>query len=198
MSNYSALGAPNILKETSSGLAIYSIEDEMLMNREIQCVGEITRDKVYSLIMQLQHLQKADPDSEITMYINSPGGEVVSGLALYDVMQAISSPIRTVCIGTAASMGSILFAAGEKREILPHAKVMIHDPLISGGIGGSALEIQTISDNLMKTRQITAEVLAKHCGKTVEEIYEKTKSDCYFSADEAVAFGLADTVIETL
>ena len=170
----------------------------MLSHREIQCVGEINADSVYSLIMQLQHLYREDPEAEITMYINSPGGEVNSGLALYDIMQAIKAPIRTVCVGMAASMASILFTAGDRREILPHAAVMIHDPLIPGGVGGSALRIRSLSDDLMRTRTLIAEILAKHTGKSVEEIYEKTATDTFFYGEDAVAYGLADNVITSL
>ena len=120
---------------------------------------------------------------------------MTSGLALYDVMQVISAPIRTVCVGMAASMASILFSAGNKREILPHAAVMIHDPLISGGVGGSALRVQSISNDLMRTRTLIAEILAKNTGHTVEEIYEKTANDTYFYGEDAVEYGLADSVI---
>ncbi len=186
---------PNIIRETSQGFSTYRIVDEMLSNREIQCLGEINAESVYSLIMQLQHLQREDPQKEVTMYINSPGGEVTSGLALYDVMQAVSMPVRTVCVGLAASMASVLFAGGTKREMLPHAAVMIHDPLISGGVSGSALRIQTVSEDLMRTRALIAEILAKHSGHTMDEIYEKTANDTYFYGEDAVRYGLADSII---
>ncbi|MDD6071872.1 MAG: ATP-dependent Clp protease proteolytic subunit [Clostridiales bacterium] len=186
---------PRIIKETSKGIQNYEIVDEMLQYREIECVGEINMETVYSLIQQLRYLQRVSPDKEITLFINSPGGEVSSGLALYDVMQAVKCPIRTVCVGMAASMGAVLFAAGDKREMLPHARIMIHDPLISGGLSGSALSIQSRSLDLMKTRETTATILAKHTGKTIEEIYEKTATDTYFGAEEAIAFGLADRII---
>lgn len=186
---------PNIIRETSQGFSAYRIVDDMLSHREIQCMGEINSESVYSLIMQLQYLQKEDPNAEITMYINSPGGEVTSGLALYDVMQAVSAPIRTVCVGMAASMASILFASGQRREMLPHAAVMIHDPLIPGGVGGSALKFQAISEDLMRTRALIAEILAKHTGHTIEEIYEKTANDTYFYGEDAVKYGLADSII---
>lgn len=195
MNTHDFMQTPNIIKETSNGYSSYRIVDEMLSHREIQCVGEINSDSVYSLIMQLQFLQNEDPNAEITMYINSPGGEVNSGLALYDVMQAISAPIHTVCIGMAASMASILFAAGDRREILPHAAVMIHDPLIPGGVGGSALKIKSISEDLMRTRTLIAEILAKHSGHDIDEIYDKTSNDTYFYGQDAVDYGLADNVI---
>ena len=170
----------------------------MLQRREIECVGDITQNSVYGLILQLRHLQHEDPGAEITVYINSPGGEVQSGLALYDVMQAVSCPIRTVCVGRAASMAALLFIAGDTREMLTHARVMIHDPLIAGSIGGSALTVDAVAKDLMKTRQTSAEIIAKHSGHSIEEVYEMTAKDTYFDADEAVAWGLADRVITTI
>lgn len=189
---------PKILKESYNGISAYNIEDEMLTQREIGCVGEITTESVNSIITQILYLSRQDDQKEITIYINSPGGEVSSGLALYDIMQAVKCPIHTVCIGIAASMGAILFAAGDKRDILPHARVMIHDPLISGGVGGNALRIKSLSEDLMRTRKITGKILAKHTKKTIDEIYAKTATDSYFYAEEAVAFGLADNIITTL
>lgn len=190
--------SPMILKETCSGLERYEIQDEMLQNREIECVGEVNAESVNSLIAQIRYLNRLDDEKEITIYINSPGGEVQSGLALYDVMQAVKCPIRTVCIGTAASMGALLFASGDKRDILPHARVMIHDPLVINGISGNALQIKGMSDDLMRIREITGQILAAHTNRTIAEIYEKTAVDSYFYADEAVNFGLADRVIDKL
>ena len=189
---------PAIIEETSAGFSSYRIIDKMFADREIACVGEIDAAKTDALCLQLRYLQKADPDSEITIFINSPGGEVQSGLAIYDVMKAISCPIRTVCLGMAASMAALLFIAGDERDMLPHSRVMIHDPLIAGGVGGSALEVKTIADNLLRTREITAQVIADHTGKSIEEVYKVTARDTYFEAQEAVDFGLADRIIETL
>lgn len=188
---------PYIIKETTNGYSSYRIEDQMLAERKIICVGTINADSVNSMILQLMHLEAEDPTKEITIYINSPGGEVMSGLALYDVMNAVSCPIRTVCVGMAASMSAIIFAAGDRRAMLPHSKVMIHDPLTKG-LSGNALEIRQLSENLMKARQLVAEILSKHTGRTIEEILDKTSSDCYFSAEEAIDFGLADSIIERM
>ena len=189
---------PRIIKETSSGTSFSEIRDEMFSDREILCVGEINSVTVNSLINQIRYLAKSDPEKEITMYINSPGGEVSSGLALYDVMKAVKCPIRTVCVGTAASMAAVLFASGNERDMLPHARIMIHDPLIIGGAGGSALAMKRLSDDLLRTREIMCGILAEHTGRTLEEIYEKTASDSFFYADEAIKFGLADKVVESL
>ena len=189
---------PRIIKETSSGTSFSEIRDEMFSDREILCVGEINSVTVNSLINQIRYLAKSDPEKEITMYINSPGGEVSSGLALYDVMKAVKCLIRTVCVGTAASMAAVLFASGSERDMLPHARIMIHDPLIIGGAGGSALAMKRLSDDLLRTREILCGILAEHTGRTLEEIYEKTASDSFFYADEAIKFGLADKVVESL
>ena len=186
---------PSILKETAEGMTRHAILDELFQHREIQCIGEITPESVHAMILQLRYLYRTEPNKGITLYINSPGGEVASGLALYDVIEAISCPVRTVCVGTAASMAALLFCAGDQRDILPHGRVMIHDPLISGGISGSALKIDSISKNLLKTRETTAAILAKHTGRSLEEIYEKTACDSYFDAAESVEFGLADRII---
>ena len=189
---------PDIIKESSRGFGTVRIVDQMLADREIACVGPIDAATTDSLCLQLRYLQKKDPEAEIAIFINSPGGEVQSGLAIYDTMKAISCPIRTVCLGMAASMAALLFVSGDQRDMLPHSRVMIHDPRIAGGVGGSALELKTISENIMRTREITAAILAEHTGKTLEEVYEVTAQDTYYEAPEAVDFGLADRIIETL
>ncbi len=187
---------PAIIKETSNGYFQLSLLDELLSKREIYCLGEINSNSTSSLILQLKYLEQVDPDAEITLYINSPGGSVADGLALYDIMQNLSCPIHTICMGTAASFGAILFLSGDKREILPHSKIMIHDPLIAGsGLTGSATLLHTQIDSLMETREILANIIAKHTKKTIEEIYEKTATDTWFNATQAIEFGLADNII---
>lgn len=195
---YSMMMEPRIITETAAGTSCTMLGDDMLNNREVLCIGEINPESVNSLINQIRYLARQDSEKEITMFISSPGGEVSSGLALYDIMQAVKCPIRTVCVGMAASMGALLFAAGDKREMLPHARVMIHDPLVYGVMSKTALELKKRSDDLMRTRQITGEILAKHTGRSLEEIYEKTVEDTYFYADEAIEFGLADSIIEEI
>lgn len=187
---------PNIFKETSNGYFHFTLLEEFLSKREIYCLGDINAESANSLILQLKYLEQEDSQAEITLYINSPGGGVSDGLAIYDVMKTISCPIRTVCIGRAASMGALLFAAGDTREIYPHSKVMIHDPLVAGnGLQGSASLVHSQAQSLMKTRAIIAEILARHTGQTLKQIYKKTSSDTWFTAEEAVAFGLADAII---
>lgn len=196
MENVMTYPTPNILRESSQGLECISLKDEFFAHREIEIAGVIDRDMAYSLCQQLRHLAQDDPRTKITIFVNSPGGSVQDGLAIYDVMRAIDCPIRTVCLGMAASMAALLFIAGDERDMLPHAQVMIHDPLIGGGIGGSALTVKAVADDLMRTRQITAEIISKHSGHSIDEVLEATAHDTYFEAPEAVEWGLADRVIE--
>ena len=186
---------PQIIQETSQGISRYTLTEELLKNFEVYCTGEINENNVNNLILQLQYLNRLDENREITIYINSPGGNVAQGLALYDVMQAISNPIKTVCYGMAASMASILFMSGNNRLILSHSCVMIHDPLVNGATGGSALSIKSLSDSIMRTREVICTIMAKHCKKTIEEIYEKSAQDTYFYGQEAIEYGIADEVI---
>ena len=187
---------PNITKETCEGTACIPIQDALFRRREIYCTGEIDTESANSIIVQLHYLALEDPGKEITIYINSPGGEVSSGLAMYDAMQAVSCPVKTVCVGMAASMAAVLFASGAKREILPHARILIHDPVISGSIGGSALKLDSVAKDLMQTRETMGRILAKHTGHSLEDVLSKTATNSYFNASEAVAWGLADRVIE--
>lgn len=188
---------PNIIKETSEGLNCIPIQDALFQHREIICIDEITAASAAALILQLRYLQREAPEQEITLYIDSPGGETNSGLAVYDAMQSISCPIRTVCTGMAASMAAVLFAAGDKRDILPHSEVMIHDPLTTG-TSGSALKLDAEAARLMRTRQTIAEIISRHTGRSIDEVLAKTADDSWFSAEQAVEWGLADRVIHEL
>ena len=154
---------------------------------------------VYSFTMQLLSLQ-ADGNAEIDIYINSPGGEVNAGLAIYDMIRVCPAPINMYCIGLAASMGALLFSAGEKgrRYILPHSKVMIHEPLIPRGVGGSASSIKSTADSILKTRELLNGILARNTRKTVEEIDKATDHDNFMTAEEAISFGLCDTITDSL
>lgn len=186
---------PMLVRETSNGLTVHSILDEMFRRREVEYVGEVNAESAYGVCRQLMQLAHEDPDKEITMYINSPGGEVVSGLALVDVMEAIPCPIRTVCMGMAYSMGSIIFAAGNQRDIMPHGEVMIHDPRLYN-VGGPTAAIEETSRRMVKTRETINGLLARYTGKSIKEINRKTLKDSYFDAQEAVEFGLADRVTD--
>lgn len=198
MSETAFIYQPQIVRETAEGLNRLDIRDDMLAHRELELTSGVDADSCAAVIRGLLYLQRCDADAPVTLYINSPGGEVQSGLALYDVMQAVSCPIRTVCLGMAASMGALLFIAGDERFMLPHSRVMIHDPLIGGGLGGSALSVKARADDLMRIRDITASVIAHHTGMTLERVFELTSSDTYFEAEEAVQAGLADRIITSL
>ncbi len=190
--------SPQILRETAEGINRFDIRDEMLARRELELSCSVDASSCAAVIRGLLYLQRVDADAPITLYINSPGGEVQSGLALYDVMRAVSCPIRTVCLGMAASMAALLFIAGSRREMLPHSRIMIHDPLIAGGMGGSALSVKARADDLMRIRGVTAEVISRHSGMPLERVFELTAQDTYFEADEAVRAGLADAVVTSL
>ena len=187
---------PNILMETCYGYTSCRMQDSLMQQRAVLCFGAITPEQADSLILQLLCLS-ARSDQEITMYIHSPGGEVNSGFAIYDTMQLLSCPIRTVCVGDASSMAALLFAAGDTRCILPHSRVMIHDPLVQQ-ISGSTMKIKDCADSLLRIRSAMADILSKRTGRTVEEILEKTEQETTFSAQEAVEFGLADQVLDSL
>ncbi|MBE5894216.1 MAG: ATP-dependent Clp protease proteolytic subunit [Lachnospiraceae bacterium] len=191
---------PNLIKESVRGLESLTPEDLLFTNREIFLTTGIDSSTSNELIKQLMILEKINPQEEITIYINSPGGEVVSGLAVYDYIELMKAPVRTVCIGTAASMGAILFLAGDKREMLPHTRLMIHDPAYSGGdmAGKKPHELQQYVDKLKQSQKIIAEIIAHKTGKTLEEVYEKTKEDSYFNAEEAMEYGLATGVVNSL
>ena len=191
--------SPLILHETCEGIQRFDVRDQMLADRQLELVGPVDAESVASIVRCLLHLQKRGPKAPVTLFVNSPGGEVQSGLALYDVMSAISCPVRTVCLGLAASMAALLFIAGDTRDMLPHSRVMIHDPLIGGaGVGGSALSVKARADDLMRIRDITAQVIAEHTGMPLERVFELTARDTYFEAEEAVAAHLADRVIREL
>ena len=189
----------SLLRETVRGIETTSPDDLLFSNREIFLTNEINAETSSELIKELMVLEKLDSKREITLYINSPGGEVNSGLAVYDFIQLMRSPIRTVCIGTAASMAAILFLAGKKREMLSHnTRLMIHDPAYGAGdmAGKKPHELQQYVDKLRMTQKIIADIIAQKTGKTLEEVFEKTRDDSYFNADEAIEYGLATGIVQ--
>jgi len=195
MEQYST--APRIFKDTSCGTVPMRLEEELLENRQIVLLGEINSSLVNDVILQMMYLAKTDPGKEITLLMNSPGGEVNCGLALYDVMNAVPCPIRTVCMGLCASMAAVIFAAGDRREMLRHSRVMIHDPAVSQ-LSGRALDMNEAVKGLMDVRVQIAELLAQSTGRSPEEILELTCRDTYFTSAAAVEFGLADSIIERI
>ena len=190
----------NVILESSRGLQPVPVEDELFRNREIFLTGGVDRDTCGEMIKQVMYLESKDPSKEITVYINSPGGSVQDGLALYDMLILTKAPVRTVCMGTCASMGAIIFLAGRKREMMEHGKIMIHDPAFGSGheIGGKKPhEIQVELDDLNRCRESLARIIADRTGRDIEEIYKVTANDTYYSAEEAVDFGLATGIITT-
>lgn len=189
-----------ILVDTSAGLRTVSVESGLLKNRKIFLTEEITPVTCRLLIEQLLWLEAEAPGEEIVLYINSPGGCVHDGLAVYDTIRMLSSPVRTVCIGTAASMGAILFLAGEQREMLPHTRIMIHDPSYAGGSysGKKPHELETELDNLRKISDLTNALIAERTGQPLEEVCLCTREDAYFNAEEAIRFGLATGMAQSL
>lgn len=183
----------NILKESVRGIELIPIEDELLDRREIFLVESVNAETMNTLFKQLMYLEKSDNTQEITLYINSPGGNVISGLAVYDYIRLMKSPLKTVCVGDASSMGAILFLAGDKREMLEHTRIMIHDPSYSNFdmSGKKPHEIQQEVDSLKKCRETLAKIISEKTGKTLKEIYKITANDTFFDSDEAVKFGLA-------
>ena len=187
----------NILKETVRGTELIPLEDMLLEESEVFLVDEITPKSANNLIQKLMYLDSKDL-GEITLYINSPGGEVISGLAVYDYIKIMKSTVRTITIGDAASMGAIIFLAGEKREMLPHTRILIHDPSYGhlDVSGKKPHEIQRGVDSLNKVRETLAEIIAEKTGKDINNIYKITAEDNYFTAEEAIEFGLATGIFK--
>ncbi|MFL1460717.1 ATP-dependent Clp endopeptidase proteolytic subunit ClpP [Roseococcus sp. DSY-14] len=186
---------PMVVEQSSRGERAYDIYSRLLKERIIFLTGAVY-DQVSSLLCaQLLFLESENPNKEISFYINSPGGVVSAGLAIYDTMQYIRSPVSTVCIGMAASMGSLLLTAGAhgKRFALPNARVMVHQP--SGGAQGQATDIEIQAREILTLRRRLNEIYVKHTGQPVEAIEAKLERDSYMSAEEALAFGLIDQVV---
>ena len=187
---------PMVVEQTARGERAYDIYSRLLKDRVIFIVGGI-EDQVANLVVaQLLFLESENPDKDIHLYINSPGGIVTSGMAIYDTMQFIKPDVSTICIGQAASMGSLLLAGGAKgkRFCLPHSRIMIHQP--SGGFQGQAADIDIHAREVLKLRQRLNEILAKHTGQTVERIERDSDRDNFMDGATAVEYGLIDTVLE--
>lgn len=188
---------PTVIEKTQNGERAYDIYSRLLEERIIMLDGPIDAHTASIVTAQLLFLESKSKD-DITMYINSPGGSVTDGLAIYDTMQYISCDVSTIVTGMAASMGSVLLTAGTagKRYALPNAQVMIHQPLISGGLSGQCTDIKIHADNLVKTRERLEAILTKHSGTALDTVHTACERDNYLSAKEAVAFGLIDKIIE--
>ena len=187
---------PYVIEQTSRGERSYDIYSRLLKDRIIFLDGEVNDASASVIVAQLLFLEAEDPGKDINLYINSPGGSVTAGLAIYDTMQYIKCDVSTICIGMAASMGSFLLSGGKKgkRLALPNAEIMIHQP--SGGAQGQASEIQIAAEHILKTRRKLNEILAANTGQTLETIARDTDRDNFMSAEEAKAYGLIDESLQ--
>ena len=187
---------PYVIEQTGRGERSYDIYSRLLKDRIIFLGSEIIDDVANSIVAQMLFLESEDPDKDINLYINSPGGSVTAGLAIYDTMQYIKPQVSTICVGLAASMGAILLAGGakDKRFALPNAEIMIHQPL--GGARGQASDIEIQAKNIIKTKERMNKILASHTGQDFETIARDTDRDNYMTADEALKYGLIDKIIE--
>ena len=186
---------PYVVEQTGRGERSYDIYSRLLKDRIVFLGGIVTDDLANLVTAQLLFLESEDPEREINMYINSPGGSVTAGLAIYDTMQFVKPPVSTLCVGQAASMGSLLLAAGAKgrRYALPHSRILIHQ--VSGGFEGQASDIEIHAREALRLREILNEILAHHTGQNVKKIEKDTDRDNFMSAAQAVEYGLIDEVI---
>ena len=190
---------PYVVEQTDRGERSYDIFSRLLSDRIIFLGEEITDSSASLIVAQMLFLEAQDPGRDIQLYINSPGGSITAGVAIYDTMQYIKCDVSTICVGLAASFGAFLLAGGAKgkRIALPNAEIMIHQPLIGGdGVRGPASDILIVSGQMQKNKQRLARILAENTGKSVEEIIADTERDNYMSAQEALAYGLIDKIID--
>ena len=194
--NPNAYFEPSVIEKTVYGERAYDVYSRLLKDRVIFLRGEVNETLANSIVAQLLFLEMEDPDAEISMYINSPGGSVTDGMAIYDTMQFIKPDVSTICFGMAASMASILLMAGArgKRFALPHAEVMIHQPL--GGTVGQASDIEIHAKHILRTREEMYKVIMLHTGQPREKIVSDTDRDTYLTAAEAKAYGIIDGIVD--
>jgi ATP-dependent Clp protease protease subunit len=191
---------PVVIEHTSRGERSYDIYSRLLKDRIILLGTAVTDDVANAIVAQMLFLEMENPEKDISIYINSPGGSVSAGLAIYDIMQFVKCDVSTVCIGMAASMGALLLSAGAKgkRYVLPNSRVLIHQPLIAGGgISGQASDIEIHAKEMIKTKHRLTEILVKHTGQKYDVMTKATDRDNYMSADEAKEFGIVDEVISS-
>ncbi len=188
---------PYVVEQTSRGERSYDIFSRLLNDRIIMLSDQVNDTTASLVVAQLLYLEGQDNEKDISLYINSPGGSITAGMAIYDTMQYIKCDVSTICIGMAASMGAFLLSSGTKgkRIALPNSEIMIHQPLISGGLSGQCTDIKIASDHLVRVRQKMNEILAANTGRPLEEIERDTERDNYMYAEEAKAYGLIDKVI---
>ncbi|MEM0914424.1 MAG: ATP-dependent Clp protease proteolytic subunit [Planctomycetota bacterium] len=191
---------PTVIEKTGRGERVYDIYSRLLKDRIIFMGGPVTDDTANLVVAQLLFLSNEDANADIHMYINSPGGSVSAGLGVYDTMQFVRSKVNTYCIGVAASMGAVLFMAGDKerRFCLPNAKVLLHQPLVGGVIQGQATDLGIQAQEMVRTRERLYRIMADHTGKSMEEIQKDCERDKWLNAEEAVEYGVADRVLERI
>lgn len=189
---------PTVIEKTRKGSRAYDIYSRLLEDRIIFLGGTINSPLANSVIAQMLFLASKDPEKDIKIYVNSPGGSVTSALAIYDTMQYIEAPISTVCVGMAFSAGAVLLAAGDKgkRFALPNSEVLLHQVAVSGGVTGQASEIEIAAEHILKLKDRLNHILADHTGQKLEKIEEDTDRDFYLTADEAQEYGVVDQVIK--
>jgi ATP-dependent Clp protease protease subunit len=187
---------PYVVEQTGKGERTYDIYSRLLLDRIVFVSGEVNDDMANAIVAQMLFLQSQDPKKQINVYINSPGGSVTAGLAIYDTMQFVSCPVATYCVGQAASMGAVLLTAGTKglRHALPNARIMIHQPW--GGAEGKASDIEITAREILRLKEVLNGILARHSGKNVDEVVRDTDRDHFMSAEEARTWGLIDAVVE--
>ena len=190
---------PTVIEQSGRGERAFDIYSRLLKERIIFLVGPVNDHTANLVVAQLLFLESENPDKDIYFYINSPGGSVTAGMSIYDTMKFIKPDVQTLCLGQAASMGAFLLSAGTKgkRFALPNSRVMIHQPLISGGLGGQASDIEIHARELLKLKEKLNQMLAEHTGKSLEQIERDTDRDNFMSAQEAADYGLIDKVITT-
>ena len=186
---------PIVIEQSNRGERAYDIYSRLLKDRIIFMGEQVQDSMANTVIAQMLFLESEDPDKDINLYINSPGGSVTAGLAIYDTMQYIKPDIATICMGQATSMGALLLAAGAKgkRYALPHARVMIHQPL--GGVQGQATDIDIQAKEILKIKELIHNILVKHTGQTLEKIRQDTERDYFMDAEEAMGYGIVDRII---
>lgn len=189
---------PYVVEQTSRGERSYDIFSRLLKDRIIFLSEDVNHVTASLIVAQMLFLESEDPDKEISFYINSPGGSITDGMAIVDTMNYIKCPVTTICVGLAASMGSVLLACGTKgkRFATPNAEVLIHQPLISGGLSGQTTEIKIHADHMVRTREKLNKLLSEKTGQTLEQIEKDTERDHYMTAEEALKYGLIDGILD--
>lgn len=189
---------PYVIEQTNKGERSFDIFSRLLKDRIIFLSEDVNNVTASLVVAQLLFLESEDPDKEISLYINSPGGSITDGMAIVDTINYIKCPVSTICVGLAASMGAVLLASGEKgrRLATPNSEILIHQPLISGGLSGQTTEIKIHADHMVRTREKLNKILSERTGQTLETIEKDTERDNYMTAEEALKYGLIDGIMD--